>query len=206
MIIPQKVQIMTPSNQKTGRDLLFWSGGKDSFLALRQLQKDTGRDPILFTTYDDESGRVPHQNIPVETIRRQALALGLIAYTVPLSYPATNSEYLEALKNRFESFPFEVRHLVFGDLHLKDIRKWREKQFGEMGFDLLFPIWQTQYDDLFGRLENETIKVRISAVMDKYSDIIEKGAKFDLEFAESLPNDVDKMGENGEFHTEISLK
>jgi|AntRauTorcE11897_2_1112592.scaffolds.fasta_scaffold02828_7 diphthamide synthase (EF-2-diphthine--ammonia ligase) len=195
---------MTHSNQKPARDILFWSGGKDSFLALRYLQDSTGDDPVLLTTFDDESSRVPHQSIPIETIRRQAMDLGLILYTVPISYPASNIEYIDALKAHLGQFPFDVQHLVFGDLHLQDIREWREEQFGAMGYDLLFPIWQIPYYELFDRLEDEVVEIRISAVMDKYSDLIKPGTLFNRRFAESLPEEIDKMGESGEFHTEIA--
>lgn len=196
---------MMQSTKRPSHDILFWSGGKDSFLALRYLQDDGNEDPVLLTTYDDESSRVPHQNMPVETICRQAVDLGLILYTVPLSYPASNSEYLSVLKNHIEQLPFEVKRLVFGDLHLQDIRQWREEQFGSIGFDLAFPIWQKPYDELFSRLEREDVSIRISAVMDDFQDLITPGTLFDREFTESLPDSIDQMGENGEFHTEVTI-
>ena len=196
---------MARSTKKPSLDILFWSGGKDSFLALKYLLDETEGDPLLLTTFDDESGRVPHQDIPIETIRQQALDLGLILFTVPLSYPATNKEYLEALKKHLEIIPFEISRLIFGDLHLQDIRDWREEQFEAMGFELAFPIWQRSYDELFGRLEREKVSIRISAVMDDVSDQIAPGQIFDREFAESLPDGIDKMGEKGEFHTEIRI-
>lgn len=194
---------MNQTNKSNTRDVLFWSGGKDSFLALKYLQDETEGDPLLLTTFDDESGRVPHQDIAIEAIRQQALDLGLILFTVPLSYPATNKEYLEALRKHLEIIPFEINRLVFGDLHLQEIRDWREEQFAAMGFDLAFPIWQRSYDELFDRLERENILIRISAVMDDFSDIITPGQIFNRVFAESLPEGIDKMGENGEFHTEV---
>ncbi len=191
--------------KNTGRDILFWSGGKDSLLALRYLQDESDSDPVLLTTFDDESGRVPHQNIPIETIRRQALDLGLILYTIPLSYPASNRKYLSTLAKHLDQFPFGVRRLVFGDLHLQDIREWREEQFGAMGYDLHFPIWQKPYGELFDRLERDNVSIRISAVMDEFSDQILPGTEFNRRFAESLHEDIDTMGENGEFHTEVTV-
>ena len=203
--ILRNIQTMTASNQNQPHDILFWSGGKDSLLALRHLQDETDTDPVLLTTFNDENGRVPHQNIPIETIRRQALDLGLILYTIPLSYPASNKEYLNTLGKHLDQFPFGVRRLVFGDLHLQDIREWREREFWAMGFDLYFPIWQKPYSELFDRLEYESVTIRVSAVMDEFSDVIKPGQSFDQEFADILPDDIDKMGENGEFHTEITI-
>ena len=194
---------MKQTNKSIARDVLFWSGGKDSFLALKYLQDETEGDPLLLTTFDDESGRVPHQDIPIEAIRQQALDLGLILFTVPLSYPATNEEYLEALKKHLKIIPFKINRLVFGDLHLQDIRKWREEQFGAMGFELAFPIWQKPYGELFDILDRVNVTIRISAVMDNFSDQIAPGQIFSRAFAESLPEEIDRMGENGEFHTEV---
>ena len=194
---------MPETSNTSSRDVLFWSGGKDSYLALCYLQDQSETDPVLLTTYDDESGRVPHQDIPIEIIRQQALDLGLILFMVPLSYPATNEDYLKAIENHLETTPFEINRLMFGDLHLNDIRIWREKQFGAMGYDLEFPIWKKPYGELFDRLDRENVIIRISAVMDEYLDLIQIGQIFNHEFADSLPDDIDKMGEKGEFHTVV---
>jgi diphthamide synthase (EF-2-diphthine--ammonia ligase) len=53
------------------------------------------------------------------------------------------------------------------------------------------------------RLEEEDVAVRISSVMDDYSHLIEPGQLFNREFVDSLPDSIDKMGETGEFHTEV---
>lgn len=45
------------------RLVLFWSGGKDSFLALRALQKRQGVERItLLTTFDARTGKIPFQD------------------------------------------------------------------------------------------------------------------------------------------------
>lgn len=198
---------MSYPNQKQKRHLLFWSGGKDSLLALRYLQDAGIREPLLLTTYDDESAIVPHQNIPVENIHKQAISLSLTLFTVPLSYPASNTEYLNALQNSFSQIPFQIESIVFGDLHLQDIRNWRQSEFGDkMGYTIQFPIWNKSYDELFSRLEKEEAEIRISSVMDQYKNRIRTGDLFTREFAESLPDQIDPMGENGEFHTEVLFK
>lgn len=194
---------MPLSNQKPKRDVLFWSGGKDAFLALRYLQDESEENPVLLTTYDDESEHVPHQNIPIRRVQNQAMKLGLVLYTVPLSYPSSNEQYLKTLGKSLELLPFTINHLIFGDLHLADIRSWREKQFSEMGYKTRFPIWQKPYDEMFGRLEEEKVSVKISGVMSEYDGYIKPGDLFTREYAYSLPEQIDRMGENGEFHTEI---
>lgn len=53
------------------RTVLFWSGGKDSFLTLRALQKrkrEEGRGSeriTLLTTFDGKTGKIPFQDTKV---------------------------------------------------------------------------------------------------------------------------------------------
>lgn len=197
---------MEPSNQKEPVDLLFWSGGKDSFLALQFYRDETGRDPLLLTTYNDEDGTVPHQNIPVEVTRRQALQLELIIFTVPISHPASNERYLKTMGRALESIPFQINELLFGDLHLRDIRQWREEQFSELGYKSAFPIWEKSADELISRLEAEPVDVRVSGVNPAFREFIEPGVMFDREFIQNLPSHIDPMGERGEFHTEVQFR
>lgn len=197
---------MSSPNQKSSRDLLFWSGGKDSYLALRYYMDETGQEPVLFTTFDDENGVVPHQNIPIESIRRQAVSLKLLLFTLPLSYPSSNEEYLKSVDMGIQSIPFKINHLIFGDLHLRDIRKWREKQFLDLGYPTLFPIWEKPIEELLHRLHSEAVDVHVSGVDPTCREFIKTGTRFDREFVGQLPSHIDPMGERGEFHTEIFLR
>ena len=194
---------MTESHQKPTRDLLFWSGGKDAFLALCYYRDIYDSNPVLITTHDDESEQVPLQNIPIEKVKYQAMKLDLILYTVPLSYPSSNEKYIEVLGKSLEQLPFTIQNLIFGDIHLEDIRTWREETFSNMGYQTLFPIWEKPYDELFDRLQEENVTVKISGVMSEFDGYIKPGDLFTREYAHSLPQHIDRMGENGEFHTEV---
>lgn len=194
---------MAQANQNPIRDILFWSGGKDSYLALLYYRDAESADPILLTTFDDESDIVPHQEIKINQIYNQSIALGLPLMATPLSYPATNKQYMDEIKKQINHSPFRINRVIFGDLHLTDIKEWREEEFGKLGLESYFPIWQKPYGELFGRLESADIEVQISSVGDKFADHIKVGQKFTRRFAESLPDHIDKMGENGEFHTEV---
>jgi hypothetical protein len=77
-----------------GVTVLFWSGGKDSFLALRALLRAAAATAgsstdhrsrfVLLTTFDRDSRFVAHQEVPVASIVRQAAHLGLALVGVPL--------------------------------------------------------------------------------------------------------------------------
>ena len=194
---------MQSTNPKPEKPVLFWSGGKDSYLALLEWQKQSRPDPVLLTTYDDETGIVPYEEIPVSRIQRQALKLELPLITIPLSYPVDNQSYLSALKIEFTAAPFSVKDLIFGDLHLKDIRQWREKEFGKLGFQTHFPIWGKSPAELLSILDDQPVEIRIRNVSEEYRNFIKPGTLFNQKFIKSLPDSVDPFGEKGEFHTEV---
>lgn len=194
---------MQSINPKPEKPALFWSGGKDSLLALREWQRLGRSDPILVTTFNDENGMVPYQEIPIDRIYRQALHLELPLISIPLSHPVDNKTYLSALKIEFTSAPFHVRDLIFGDLHLEDIRQWRETEFEELGMRSHFPIWHKSVEELLQVLEREKAKVVIRYVSDPHRKRIKPGTRFNREFIRSLPPRIDPFGEYGEFHTEV---
>lgn len=194
---------MSASNQKPEKPALFWSGGKDSLLALREWQRSGNPDPILVTTYDDESGMVPYQEIPLDRIYRQALHLGLPLLAIPLSHPVDNKTYLSTLKIEFTSAPYNVRDVIFGDLHLEEIRRWREAEFKKLGMKSHFPVWKKPVDELLNMLSREKAKVIIRYISEPNRKLIKPGTRFTREFVHSLPEEIDPFGENGEFHTEV---
>jgi len=194
---------MQATNPKPEKPVLFWSGGKDSYLALLEWQRLKHPDPILATTFDEDTSMVPFQEIPVKRIYRQALQLELPLLTIPLSYPIDNQSYLSALKIEFTSAPYAVRDLIFGDLHLSDIRKWREEEFGKLGFRTHFPIWGKSPEELIETLESHPVEIRIRSLAQDYKLMIKPGAVFNRQFIRSLPDFVDPFGEKGEFHTEV---
>lgn len=187
-------------------DILFWSGGKDAFLALVFHRQDNSGTPIkLLTTYDRETQRVPHQNIPVENIKAQARALDLEFILVPLPPDCPNKVYIEKINAALAQESEPVEALIFGDWHLRDIREWRETQFQVSGFKCQFPIWQKSIHDLLSTLLLQPAKIRISAVKDEFSEWIRIGELYNPSFVQQLPKHIDPMGEYGEFHTEVKF-
>lgn len=191
-------------------DILFWSGGKDSYLALEfYRRKFPDRSLALLTTYGEDTGRVPHQNIPISDIETQAERLDLNLYLVPLSADAPNNVYLETIQSRLDEIEQEnesVEHLVFGDWKLRDIREWREEQFGQMGYPCLFPIWEKTLHELLPVLTLKPVEVTISSVQEEWKEYIRVGEIYNQRFVQHLPPEIDPMGENGEFHTRVNFQ
>ena len=181
---------------------LFWSGGKDSYLAYRALQRSYDCEIVLMTTFDRSSGVIAHQELPIETIVYQAQYLGLPLVGVPLF---GDMDYAVRVVQALTLIP-QTSCLAFGDLHLTHIRKWREDTFdreGSMGhLELLFPLWQQPYEALLEDLTDSGVCCKVSAVTAQATGI-QVGDVFDRAFVANLPAGVDPFGERGEFHTEV---
>lgn len=186
-------------------DILFWSGGKDSYLALEFYTQDYGdkSNLKLLTTFEEKSEQVPHHNIPLKNIKKQADELGMDLITIALPEDCPNEIYLERVQEALENQKEPVRRLVFGDWHLQDIREWREEAFGEMDYECLFPIWEMSLHKLLPVLLLKPIEVKISAVREEFQHYIKVGEPYTQGFVRTLPEQIDPMGENGEFHTEV---
>ena len=182
-------------------DVLFWSGGKDSFLAYRALLREAVRPVVLLTTFDAASRMIAHQELQVELVIHQAEHLRVPLLGVPL-HPGL--AYEARIAEAVASIP-AIARFVFGDLHLDHIREWRAGAFRELaasrGASLHFPIWRVPYEALMADLEASGIVCEVSAVTEAARGALVPGQRFDREAMMRLPEDVDRFGENGEFHT-----
>lgn len=188
-------------------DVLFWSGGKDSYLALEFYKKDQRQSNLkLLTTYREDNDLVPHQKIALDDIKKQAGNLDLDLILVPLPEDCPNNVYLKNVGEALKDCEEEIENLVFGDWKLQDIREWREQEFGTMGYHCLFPIWEKSIHELLPILTLKPVEVTISAVKNEYQKYIRVGEPYNLRFVQQLPDEIDPMGENGEFHTKVTIQ
>lgn len=197
--------------------VLFFSGGKDSFLALRALVKNhnarAGRSKlciVLLTSFDADSRIIAHQEVSIETVEKQASHLNLNLVGVPM-HRGTSETYvdrislaLDAIRQRanLENIS-QINSLVFGDLHLEHIRGWRDKELSKFGIKLEYPLWKASYNDLLEDLEKSSVQVDIAA---STKDYIAVDQKFSRNVMKSIAeNNGDTFGENGEFHTVVKV-
>ncbi|TMW55260.1 hypothetical protein Poli38472_013151 [Pythium oligandrum] len=229
---PQRANAHLDNAALEDRDLLvmFWSGGKDSFLSLTTLYANHAKQSdkpmprvVLLTSIDPITNVVPIQNIAHQKIVEQATALGLplclVAVGLGHSYAplvlAALHELPQKLAQANDTAPPKITSLVFGDLHLEDIRAWRTQTFGET-YDMQFPVWQKSYEDELLPLLKETcdranINVVYSTIESeelqargwKIGDVFEPSRVRALNETRATTQDkpVDLMGECGEFHT-----
>jgi ATP-binding cassette subfamily B (MDR/TAP) protein 1 len=186
-------------------DVLSWSGGKDSFLALVALARAAEREVVLLTSFDGRTQKVAHQEVSLADIRAQAAALGLGLVGVPL-YPERPYAGRIRLALRRLAAHRPIARVVFGDLHLRHVRAWREQQLGpaatELGASLHFPLWDAPYPELEATLWASGAVARVSAVADtRLQTRVRVGDPLSPAWMDALPEGIDRMGENGEFHT-----
>ena len=185
------------------KTLLSWSSGKDSAWALYQLQQDEAVElKGLFTTINEEADRVAMHAVRRELLELQAQAAGLPVDIIPLPYPCSNDIYEQVMTEFIRSaIDRGVECFAFGDLHLEDVRRYREKQFVHCGIALSFPIWGRDTRELATEMLASGMRAQITCVDPKQIAKSFAGREFDQGFLRDLPAEVDPCGENGEFHS-----
>lgn len=203
--IPMAKPVLVNWTQNQGGvDILFWSGGKDSFLTLMHLLGE-GKNVILLTSFGALTNRVSIQDIHIQDIAKQVEFFKVPLCLVPL-YP--NTDYKESIEAALSMICLQtkspIQRLVFGDLHLKDIRQWRVNTW--RGYEIHTPLFDVPYAELLQRLWAFQASMGLSITLStevKLRDVtLPVGTPYDQELVNHLEaSGIDGMLENGEGHT-----
>ncbi len=180
-----------------------WSGGKDSVLALHTIlnEKDY-KIKTLFTISSIEYGRVSIHGVRNEIIKKQANSIGLPIHLIHLPKNVDNNKYQSIMKGEMTRLTSKnIFSVVFGDIFLEDIRKYREANLSKIGMKGIFPLWGKSSGDLARKFLDLRFKAIITSVDSNLLDGSFIGEIFNDEFISAIPKNVDPCGENGEFHT-----
>lgn len=183
--------------------LFSWSGGKDSALALYEVLGSRSFDiASLLTTVTGEYDRVSMHGVRLPLLEMQADSLGLALEKVIIPRNASNEAYENSLEKALLQYKESgVDTVIYGDIFLEEIRKYREEQLGRLGLGCVFPIWGRDTLSLARSFIEAGFKAVVVCVDSTLLDGGFAGREFDRDFITELPPAIDPCGENGEFHT-----
>jgi len=183
--------------------LMSWSGGKDSCLALHDIQRARKyRVAALLTTVTRDYDRISMHGVRRVLLEKQADSLGLPLHQVLISKDATNEEYEMKMGEAFSVYSGQgIDSIVFGDLFLEDIRTYREQFLARHNMRGLFPVWKRDTGRFIKEFVALGFKAVVTCVNSQLLDQSFAGRMIDEVFLSSLPSHIDPCGENGEFHT-----
>jgi uncharacterized protein (TIGR00290 family) len=156
----------------------------------------------LLTTITDRFHRVSMHGVREELVDLQAKLLGYPLEKIRIPYPCPNEIYEQQMQNALSGWKVNgVSHVIFGDLFLEDIRKYREEKLAQIHLKPVFPLWGESTAILAKEMIQVGFRCVVTCVDPKKLDAGFAGRQFDESFLRDLPPHVDPLGENGEFHT-----
>jgi uncharacterized protein (TIGR00290 family) len=183
--------------------IMNWSGGKDSTLALYKVLKEGKYDvQSLFTTISHQLRRITMHGVREELLDLQAKALSLPLKKLELPASNTMDLYNELMQIQMDVFKKEgVSHSIFGDIHLEDLKKYREEELQKVNLQAVFPLWKQPVSEIIHEFIDLGFKAVVVCANARYLDKSFVGRTLDADFIKDLPKEVDVCGENGEFHS-----
>jgi uncharacterized protein (TIGR00290 family) len=179
-----------------------WSGGKDSAYGLHKVLTEKLFDvKYLLTTFNDPLKRISMHGVREELVERQAESIGIPLLKVRVS-EGTNEEYERQMETALLKVKSQgIDHVIFGEIFLEDLRKYRENDLAKIEMKGVFPLWKMDTALLIDDFIRRQFKTVVCCTFDEYLGAAWAGREIDLAFIKQLPAGVDPCGENGEYHT-----
>ena len=182
---------------------LAWSSGKDSAWSLHVVRERGELEVVaLLTTVNQTHARVAMHAVRQSLLETQAAAAGLPLRIVPIPSPCPNQAYERAMVVALSRARSEgVTHVIFGDLFLDDVRRYREENLAKCGMTPVFPLWGVPTRRLAEQMIASGLRSYVTCVDPQKLDKSFAGREWDATLLGDLPLSVDPCGEYGEFHT-----
>jgi uncharacterized protein (TIGR00290 family) len=188
---------------KKNKVLLFWSGGKDSNLALTRLKNSKDFEVVaLLTTINSKTNTVKYHGIPETLLIDQAKLLSLPLIRVYHDENISNEDYILSLSNKISSLKkLDLSGIAFGDIHLNDVKQFKENFCHKLNLEAVFPLWGESESSLLEEYFSTNHQAIITSIDRSKLDNSFLAKLYNQEWLDRLPSGIDPMGENGEFHT-----
>jgi diphthine-ammonia ligase len=181
------------------RYALMWSGGKDSALALWRARRQGLNVDWLVNVYDHETERVRFHATTVSAIARQATAAGVQLVSVATAWETFDVALRAAFAGLVEQ---GCRGVVFGDIHLGDVREWYEERTRAAGLEHVEPLWGEPPGALLSEFVAIGGRAVLTCVETAKLDVSWLGRVIDADFVRDIAaTGIDPCGENGEYHS-----
>ena len=185
--------------------LVSWSGGKDSAMALAAALADDDRRVVGLLSSVGPDGIVSIHGVDRSLLEAQAAALDLPLTIVTLPRGSSNEAYQQAHVDALRGpIADGVTWVTTGDLHLADVRAFRERVLAAAGVGMHVPLWGLPPAELAARIIDAPVQAVVCAVDTTQLDASFVGRRYDHAFVADLPAGSDPCGEGGEFHTFVT--
>jgi uncharacterized protein (TIGR00290 family) len=182
---------------------IFWSGGKDSALALwRVLQAGQYQVCYLIVTTNEETGRVSMHGVRNELVQRQAEVMDIPVRWMTVPTATDHGAYEQALRETLLWLKKEgINQVIFGDIFLEDLRQYRDEFLAAAEMEGVYPLWKENTKDMAHLVIESGIHAILVCVDGSKLSSAFAGRLLDDQLLADLPLGVDPCGEHGEFHT-----
>jgi len=183
--------------------ILGWSGGKDSTMALYEIENTKNlKISALLTTLTEDYDRISMHGVRRVLLEQQAASLGFPLEKIYIPKNSSNEIYEARMNEKLQEYKNRgITAVVFGDLFLEDVKKYREENLSKIGMHAVFPLWKNDTEKLAERFIDLGFKAVVTCIDSQAVGKEFAGREYDKQFLQDLPAKVDPCGENGEFHT-----
>lgn len=188
------------------RAWVSWSSGKDAAWALHVARAEGELEIAgLLTTVNEAFDRVAMHGVRRELLEAQAQAVGLPIHVVPLPFPCSNEAYEARMRTAIEAARAAgVTRMIFGDVFLEDVRRYRESRLEGTGIAPVFPLWGRPTGPLAREMIDAGVRAHIATLDPARVPRELAGRVVDHSLLDALPPGVDPCFENGELHTFVA--
>lgn len=178
------------------------AGGKDATLALHRAREEGLQVRWGVNVFEGNSGQVRFHGTAELVLASQLQALGLeprLRATHPRGFEEVLAELLAELKAE------GARGIIFGNIHLEEIRSWYEARVREAGLEHREPLWGQSPGDVVRAVVEEGFQARVVSVNLELGDPRWLGQSLDPALLERFrTKGIDPCGEHGEYHTLVT--
>ena len=168
--------------------LISWSSGKDSAFSLHEVRRAGELEVVgALTTVTENFGRVSIHGVREDILRAQVAAAGLPPTIVPIPYPCPNEIYEARMGEAVARAKADgITHIIFGDLFLEDIKRYREEKLRGTGITPVFPLWLRPTPQLARDMIASGLETFIATVDMKKMPASFAGRRFDAQLLDDL--------------------